>query len=101
MDETPLRERLARNVGPVERDLLKAHGDRGALIEVAAELDLLDVGEAVAQDRGHEVAGWIGDRLLTRPGFEELTGAVYRVLVVQPYVLIQITDERPESPPEV
>ena len=47
MDETPLRERLARNVGPVERDLLKAHGDRGALIEVAAELDLLDVGEAL------------------------------------------------------
>ena len=54
----------------------------------------------MAEDRGHEVAGWIGDRLLTRPGFEELTGAVYHVLVVQPYVLIQLTDELPESSPE-
>ena len=45
--------------------------------------------EAIAEDRGHEVAGWIGDRSLTRPAFEELSAAAYDVLVVQPYVLIQ------------
>ena len=48
MDEKTLRERLAENVGPVERAALKAHGERGALIEVGPELDLLDVAEAIA-----------------------------------------------------
>jgi hypothetical protein len=91
LDENTLRERLAENVGPVEREMLKAHGERGALIEVGPELDLLDVAEAIAEDRGHEVAGWIGDRSLTRPAFEELSGAVYDVLVVQPYVLIKVS----------
>ena len=89
MDEKTLRERLAENVGPVERAALKAHGERGALIEVGPELDLIAVAEAIAEDRGHEVAGWIGDRSLTRPAFEELSAAAYDVLVVQPYVLIQ------------
>lgn len=92
MDEKTLRERLAENVGPVVREMLKAHGERGALIEVGPELDLLDVGEAIAEDRGHEIAGWIGDTSLTRPAFEELSNEVYQTLVVQPYVLIQRSD---------
>ena len=91
MDDKTLRERLAENVGPVERGALKVHGERGALIEVGPELDLLDVAEAIAEDRGHEVAGWIGDRSLTRPAFEELSGEVYDVLVVQPYVLLKVS----------
>ncbi len=91
MDEKTLRERLAENVGPVERAALKAHGGRGALIEVGPELDLIDVAEAITEDRGHQVAGWIGDRSLTRPAFEELSGEVYDVLVVQPYVLIKVS----------
>lgn len=91
MDEKTLRERLAENVGPVGRAALKAHGERGALIEVGPELDLVDVAEAIAEDRGHDVAGWIGDRALTRPAFAELSGAVYDVFVVQPYVLIKVS----------
>ena len=89
MDERPLRERLAEDAGRVDRADLEAHAQRGGLVLVDPALDLLDVAEAIAEDRGDEVAAWISAGQLTRPPFEDLTAETYEMVIVQPYVLAQ------------
>jgi hypothetical protein len=89
MDERPLRERLAEDVGWVERADLAAHAKRGGLVLVDAALALLDVAEAIGEDRGEEVAAWISTGQITRPSAAELGAETYTAVVVQPYVLAQ------------
>jgi hypothetical protein len=90
-----LREELERSLGPVELSDLRAHLARGAVITVAASLDLLDVGEALARDDKTRVADWIERGLIGKPSLELLEqwskreGAAWTALVVQPWVLVR------------
>jgi hypothetical protein len=100
----PMRERLAAILGDVYWSDLRAHAARDALIVVADELDLLDVGVAVATDDAPRVERWIQARQLTKPTAAELSRwpaeplAMFESLVVAPYVLIRPRRRRESAP---
>jgi len=90
-----MRDKLAATVGDVFWTDLRAHAARDALIIVADDLDLVDVGVAVAADDAATVQAWIRAGKLTKPTAEDLSrwslegAARFRSLIVQPFVLIR------------
>ncbi|WP_437289846.1 DUF2288 family protein [Sorangium sp. So ce406] len=96
-----MRERLANTFGEVFWTDLRAHAARDAVILVDADLDLLDVGEAVASNDAAAVQAWIASGKLTKPTAEDLARWPLQIdlrflsLVVAPYVLVR----RPPAPP--
>jgi hypothetical protein len=90
-----LRTRLSAELHRVDWNPLGAHATRGGLMMVAAELDLLDVGVAVARDDGAQVQRWMEEQRLGRPteaeiqAWREESEERFTVLIVQPYVLAQ------------
>ncbi|XXX79882.1 DUF2288 family protein [Sorangium sp. So ce134] len=96
-----MREQLAKTLGEVFWTDLRAHAVRDGVILVADDLDLLDVGEAVAANDAAKVQAWIAAGKLTKPTAEDLTRWPLQVdlrflsLVVAPFVLVR----RPAAPP--
>ncbi|WP_437679710.1 DUF2288 domain-containing protein [Sorangium sp. So ce131] len=96
-----MREQLAKTLGEVLWTDLRTHVARDAVILVAADLDLLDVGQAVASNDTATVEAWITAGKLTKPTAEELSRWPLQLdlrflsLVVAPFVLVR----RPASPP--
>ncbi len=90
-----MREELARTLGEVFWSDLRAHAGRDALIVVAAGLDLLEVGEALAKNEAARVEAWIRAGQLGKPSAEELRlwpadpAARFESLIVSPFVLIR------------
>lgn len=99
-----MRERLAAILGDVSFRDLRAHAARDALIVVADELDLLDVGVALATDDAPRVERWIQGKQLTKPTAADLARwpaeplATFESLVVPPYVLIRPRRRGPAAP---
>ncbi len=89
------QEELMRSVDEAEWGWLKAHLERGGLIVVARNLDLVESGLKIAADDSAAVRGWIDRGLLTKPSQEQIAswdldrGRKFKVLIVSPYVLIQ------------
>ena len=96
----PTREELAQAVDEVTWDALRAHLERGGLIVVARELDLVDTGVKVAADEAPAIAAWIREGKLSKPTTEQIElwaadrATSFRCLIVSPYVLIQ---EKPDT----
>ncbi|AGP35103.1 DUF2288 domain-containing protein [Sorangium cellulosum] len=96
-----MREQLAKTLGEVFWTDLRAHAVRDGVILVAADLDLLDVGEAIAANDAAKVQAWIAAGKLTKPTAEDLARWPLQLdlrflsLVVAPFVLVR----RPASPP--
>ncbi|MGK4006485.1 DUF2288 domain-containing protein [Sorangium sp. So ce1036] len=96
-----MREQLTETLGEVLWTDLRAHVARDAVILVASDLDLVDVGVAVASNDAAAVQAWISAGKLTKPTAEELARWPLQVdlrfvsLVVAPFVLVR----RPPSPP--
>ena len=94
-------EQLARSMGPIQFSDLKAHLARGAVIEVATSIDLLEVGRAIARDEKARVAAWLERGELGKPSFEtinrwsKLPPSSWVALVVQPFVLVRVATEPP------
>lgn len=88
-----LREKLAENLDEAEWEWLKPHVARDVVVLVAAPLDLLDVGEAIAEDRVLSVQHWISEQLLAKPTAAQMADwsklKRFRALIVEPYVLVQ------------
>lgn len=90
-----LRARLSAELHRVDWKPLGAHAKRGGLLMVAPELDLVEVGVAVAGDDGARVQGWMEDHKLGLPteaqiqAWREEPEERFTVLIVQPYVLAQ------------
>ncbi len=88
-------ENFKRDLAEVCWRELKIHLKRDALITVAAELDIITVAEAVAADDKECVAAWIEGERLGKPSREQLTcwektqEKPFRMLIVQPFILIQ------------
>ena len=99
-----LRARLATEIHRVDWKPLAPHAKRGGLVMVAPELDLIDVGAAVAGDDGRQVQNWMRAQQLRRPTETELEAwqdeaeERFVVLIVQPYVLVQRDDFGGETP---
>ncbi|MBD2410274.1 hypothetical protein FACHB389_28125 [Nostoc calcicola FACHB-389] len=90
-----LRAELTETVDEAEWEWLIPHVQRDAVILVALELNLVDVGVAIANDNTPSVQQWIDEQLITKPTTAQLgewnTDATKRfnTLIVQPYVLVQ------------
>jgi hypothetical protein len=90
-----LRAELAEMVDEAEWEWLMPHAQRDAVVIVAPELDLLDVGVALASDNVMAVQHWITEQLLYKPSSEQLSAwgsdrhHRFNALIVQPYVLVQ------------
>lgn len=90
-----LKAELAENLDEAEWNWLIPHVQRDAVVVVAATLDLLDVGVAIASDNVSSVEHWIGEQLLYKPSPTQLAAwngdrtKRFNTLIVQPYVLVQ------------
>lgn len=90
-----LRAELGENLDEAEWDWLIPHVQRDAVVVVEQELDLLDVGVAIALDDVSVVQQWIGEELIHKPKAIQVSewngdrNKRFNTLIVQPYVLIQ------------
>lgn len=90
-----LRSELLENLDEAEWQWLIPHVQRDALVVVAAKLDLLDVGIAIASDNVSSVQQWIAEELIYKPSPDLLSQwnsdrtKRFNTLIVQPYVLVQ------------
>jgi hypothetical protein len=95
-----LREQLAEILDEAELEWLKPHIQKDAVIVVVPELDLLDVGVAIASDDTQKVQHWIGEQLLAKPSPEILNRwnanpqQKFQAMIVQPYILVKETVDR-------
>ena len=92
---TDLRTKLTAERTPATWRDLEASGQVQALVLVAAELDLVAAGVALAENDVASVKLWMGKGLLKTPGEQELAvwraapGTMFDMLIVQPFVLVQ------------
>lgn len=90
-----LRTELTQILDEAEWEWLIPHVQRDAVILVPIELDLVNVGIAIASDDTPQVEQWIDQQLLAKPSVTQIgewNGEITKLfltLIVQPYVLIQ------------
>ena len=88
-------ESFKRDLAEVNWRELKIHLKRDSIIVVSAELDLVDVGVAVADDDKSLVEAWITASQLGKPtekqleSWEQESTQRFQMLIVQPFILIQ------------
>lgn len=90
-----LRAELAAMVDEAEWEWLIPHVQRDAVVIVDPDLNLVDVGVAIASDNVTAVQRWISEQLIQKPTPEQLSdwsgdrSHRFNALIVQPYVLVQ------------
>ncbi|MBZ8181136.1 DUF2288 family protein [Oscillatoria salina IIICB1] len=96
-----VKTKLAQDLANVEWGVLTPHAKRDAIIVVSKQLNIVDVGAAIAQDDVISVQHWISEQLIQKPDPEQLTSwntnpsKQFSTLIVQPFVLVQ--EATPES----
>ena len=91
----PTREELALAVDEAEWGWLRSHLERGGLIVVAQELEIVEAGLKIAADEAAAIGAWISGGELARPSAAQIAAwdasgrARFLSLIVSPYVLIQ------------
>jgi hypothetical protein len=89
------RDDLHEQIEDVEWHWLKPHLERDALIVVQKVIDLVEAAARIAEDDTAIVSAWIAAGHLGKPSAEEIDSFNaepthrFRMLVVQPWVLIQ------------
>ena len=90
-----LRTELSETIDEAEWEWLIPHVKRDAVIVVSLDLDLLDVGEAIANDNIPLVQRWIDEEFISKPSNQQLgvwnsnQQKRFNTLIIQPYVLVQ------------
>ena len=90
-----LRAELAESIDEAVWEWLVPHAKRDVVVVVNEELDLLDVGVAIARDDVVSVQHWISEKLVYKPLPEQLADwnsnqtKRFQALIVQPYVLVK------------
>ncbi|HEU0264142.1 MAG TPA: DUF2288 domain-containing protein [Geobacterales bacterium] len=90
----PNVDELALTIDIAQWQWLRSHNERGALITVSTDLDLAQVGHALATDAANRVNAWINAGKLGKPTAEEIITwneqpeKLFRTLILSPYVLI-------------
>ncbi|NEQ32109.1 MAG: DUF2288 domain-containing protein [Leptolyngbya sp. SIO4C5] len=90
-----LKLELAEMVEPAIWSDLIPHAKRDAVIVVTPQMDMVEVGVAIATDNVAAVQRWIGEQVIAKPTPEQLTewngnaSKRLKALIIQPYVLVQ------------
>lgn len=90
-----IREKLKSEMEEVEWDAIHSHAERGAVILISEELDLLDVAETVAQDEKNQIEKWVGLELMRKPDLAEIDRwneapqQKFRFVILAPFILVQ------------
>ena len=98
-----IREQLVENLDVAEWNWLVPHVKRDAVVIIDQKLDLLDVGVAIASDNTSSVQDWMSRELIYKPSAEQLSiwngndTKKFNALILQPFVLIQESDEIQED----
>ena len=90
-----IREQLKELLDEAELEWLKPHIQKDVVIIVDTELDLLDVGVAIASDNTQSIQHWVGEQLLVKPSQEILDRwnanpeRRFQAIIIQPYILVK------------
>jgi len=88
-------ESFKRDLAEVTWRELKIHLQRDSVIIFSAEIDLIEAAVAVADDDKNRVESWLAAGQLGKPTDQQLKGwegeadKLFRMLIVQPFILIQ------------
>lgn len=92
-----LRAELLESLDEAEWSWLMPHSERDAVIVVAPQLDLIEVGMAIVNDNTLVVQRWIDETLIYKPSpqqkaeWNQNQAKRFNALIIQPYVLVQDT----------
>lgn len=95
MTSITTREELKLNVDMAQWGWLRPHLERGGLVVVASDLDLVEAGFSISGDDTVAVSAWIQSGRVTKPSATQVFDwdaepeTPFRVLIASPYVLIQ------------
>lgn len=90
-----IKTQLSEQLASIEWNLLIPHAQRDAVVIVKDQLNLLDVGVAVAEDDSTQVQNWIAQQLIYKPSPQDLSSwnsepqKQFMTLIVDPFVLVQ------------
>ena len=93
-----LREQLTAAQDEAAWEWLEPHAKRDAIIWVAQDIALVDVGMAIASDNTTQVQRWIDEQVIRKPDAEQLgqwnedSSVRFQSLIVAPFVLIKDFD---------
>ncbi|BAQ60513.1 hypothetical protein GM3708_919 [Geminocystis sp. NIES-3708] len=89
-----LKTQLQQQIAQMDWKDLIPHAQRDALIVVDQNLDLIEVGYAIAEDKTNLVENWISEQLIQKPTTQQLSlwnskpDYQFNTIIVQPFVLI-------------
>lgn len=90
-----LKQELTDMLAPADWAWISPHANRGAVVVVDSQLNLVEVGVAIATDNTAAVNRWIAEALLTKPSplqlevWDQTAKKQFQSLIVQPFVLVQ------------
>ncbi|OKH35229.1 hypothetical protein NIES2119_20855 [[Phormidium ambiguum] IAM M-71] len=90
-----LKAELTASVDEAEWQWLLPHVVRDSLIVVTPELNIVDVGMAIANNNVSLVQNWISQELIHKPSLTQMSdwqanlSKRFNALIVRPFVLIQ------------
>ncbi|MFB2936290.1 DUF2288 domain-containing protein [Aerosakkonemataceae cyanobacterium BLCC-F154] len=90
-----LKAELTASLDEAEWQWLLPHLSRDSLIVVTPELNIVDVGVAIANNNVPLVQNWISQELIHKPSLNQMAdwqnnlNKKFQALIVQPFVLIQ------------
>ncbi len=90
-----LRHKLSLETALISWRELEVHYARGSVIQVSAELDLVEAGLQLIQDSKTQFEAWLADNLIHSPETTDAAAwhaqdAQVWALVIAPWVLIQV-----------
>ncbi len=97
-DRLLLADKFKEEIGTVSWSWLRPHEKRKSLFLVAAELDLVEVAIAVAEDKTAQVKTWLELGHLQQPALDQVAkwerdGGLFLGVIVKPYVFFQEAGE--------
>ncbi|MCW6036576.1 DUF2288 domain-containing protein [Spirulina subsalsa FACHB-351] len=90
-----LKTTLTESIDQASWEWLLPHVKRDAVLMVSDDLDLVEVGYAIASDQVQLVQTWIDSQLIHKPWTEQISDwngqpqIRFNALIIQPFVLVQ------------
>ena len=93
-----IKTKLQKDIAVIGWQDILPHAKRDVVIVVDATLDLITVGEAIAEDNTNLVSNWIQQKQIAKPSSEQLSHwnshpeTRFTTLIVQPFVIVQVNN---------